>query len=218
MCPNTKAFFGTTTPKDCAACNAFMTDLSLIAQYDPSHFKVIYSHVTPVRFDLWFWNFLKFYLSKSLAPSVLKSVPNWVVSKQKSVSEKSKTLKKMFVTLSLVLTLNKSVKPLCSVNKFIHSDCYWLQLIAEFGHLLWIYNFVFRNKIKFGIKYGMTVHSPRVLPVLFVRIFLEIFWCWKLRLKTDSFGSLDHCVILNEYILDRNKMKQKWNLHWNYVQ
>ena len=43
MCPNTKAFFGTTTPKDCAACNAFMTDLSLIAQYDPSHFKVKYS-------------------------------------------------------------------------------------------------------------------------------------------------------------------------------
>ena len=40
MCPNTKAFFGQTTPKDCAACNAFMTDLSLIAQYDPSHFKV----------------------------------------------------------------------------------------------------------------------------------------------------------------------------------
>ena len=40
MCPNTKAFFGNTTPKDCAACNAFMTDLSLIAQYDPSHFKV----------------------------------------------------------------------------------------------------------------------------------------------------------------------------------
>ena len=122
MCPNTKAFFGTTTPKDCAACNAFMTDLSLIAQYDPSHFKVIYSYVTPVRFDLGFWNFLKFYLSKSLVPSVLKSVPNWVVSKRKSVSEKSKTSKKMFVTLSLVLTLNKSVKPLCSVNKFIHSD------------------------------------------------------------------------------------------------
>ena len=43
MCPNTKAFFGNTTPKDCAACNAFMTDLSLIAQYDPSHFKVIYT-------------------------------------------------------------------------------------------------------------------------------------------------------------------------------
>ena len=76
MCPNTKAFFGTTTPKDCAACNAFMTDLSLIAQYDPSHFKVIYSYVTPVRFDLGFWNFLKFYLSKSLVPSALKSVPN----------------------------------------------------------------------------------------------------------------------------------------------
>ena len=54
MCPNTKAFFGTTTPKDCAACNTFMTDLSLIAQYDPSHFKVIYSYVTPVLFDFGF--------------------------------------------------------------------------------------------------------------------------------------------------------------------
>ena len=37
------------------------------------------------------------------------------------VPEKSKTLKKMSETLSLASTPNKSAKPLCSVNKIIHS-------------------------------------------------------------------------------------------------
>ena len=54
-------------------------------------------------------------------PSAPKSVLNWEVSKLKSVLEKSKTLKKMFVTLLSVLILNKSAKPLCSANKSIHS-------------------------------------------------------------------------------------------------
>lgn len=94
---------------------------------------ILYSYITPVRFDRGFWNFLKFYLSKSLVPWAPKFVPNWVVSKQKSVSEKSKTSKKMFVTLSLVLTRNKSVKPLCSVNKFIHSDFSDFGLFAQFN-------------------------------------------------------------------------------------
>ena len=82
MCPNTKAFFGTTTPKDCAACNAFMTDLSLIAQYDPSHFKVKYSALTHsvhgsfTSRDVWPWNYIKNYLSKSSVLSAPKSVLN----------------------------------------------------------------------------------------------------------------------------------------------
>ena len=134
MCPNTKAFFGTTTPKDCAACNAFMTDLSLIAQYDPSHFKVKYKamivltgRVSP--HDIWP---IKNYFSKSSVPSAPKSVPNWEVLKLKFVSERSKILKKMSETLSLVPTPNKSAKPLCFVNKFIHSDTVNFILRFEF--------------------------------------------------------------------------------------
>ena len=124
MCPNTKAFFGQTTPKDCAACNAFMTDLSLIAQYDPSHFKVGNHYCV-------FFLAARFF-SKSLELSALKSVLNWVDLKQKSVLEKLRISKKMFVTLSLVLIPNKSAKLLCSVNKFIISNVEFSIVFSDF--------------------------------------------------------------------------------------
>ena len=77
---------------------------------------------------------LRKYFSKSSVPSAPKSVLNWEVLKLKFVSEKSKTSKKMSETLSLVPTPNKSAKPLCSVNKFIHSIT--ANFILRFDYIL----------------------------------------------------------------------------------
>ena len=87
-----------------------------IQRYDSKHSQGMWGPET-----LGLGVILNNYLSKSSVPSAPKSVLNWEVLKLKFVSEKSKTSKKMSETLSLVPTPNKSAKPLCSVNKFIHS-------------------------------------------------------------------------------------------------
>ena len=52
-------------------------------------------------------------------------------------------MKKMSETLSLVPTLNKSAKPLCSVNKFIHSDT--ANFILSFDFIVTVFSLLFQK-------------------------------------------------------------------------